>query len=144
IFFRSWEDYRKLRAYSGNNNHIIVVGGGYIGTELAAGLIQNETRVTFVYPEEVLGEKQFPEEITKEYEQPFREAGVQMMNGKRADSYRKDGDKIIVTLDDGQEIEGDALASGLGVSPRTDLAEESGLKVDDGVIVDQYLRTSDP
>lgn len=144
IFFRSWEDYRKLRAYSGNNNHIIVVGGGYIGTELAAGLIQNDTKVTLVYPDEVLGEKQFPEEITREYEGAFREAGVQMMNGKRADSYRKDGDKIIVTLDDGQEIEGDALVSGLGVSPRTDLAEESGLKVDDGVIVDQYLRTSDP
>lgn len=145
IFFRTWEDYRRLRKFAGNNNHIIVVGGGFIGTELAAGLIQNDTRVTLVYPDEVLGSKRFPEKVAQEYEEAFRDAGVQLMNGKRASSYRKEEEKIIVTLDDGTEIEGDAFVSGLGAPPRISLAEESGLKVEHGgVVVDKYLRTEDP
>lgn len=143
LFFRSWEDYRKLRDYSGDNRHVLVVGGGYIGAELAAGLVQNNTRVTLIYPDEVLGSSQFPEEIAKEYESAFKEAGVEMMNGKRAESYRTEADGLVLTLDDGSELNGDAIAFGLGVSPRLSLAEESGLKVDDGVVVNEYLTTED-
>ena len=144
LFFRSWEDYRKLRALSGNHQHILVVGGGYIGAELAAGLIQNNTRVTLIYPDDVLGSSQFPEEIAHEYEAAFKKAGVEMVSGKRVESYRKEDDGFALTLDDETELNGDAVVFGLGVSPRVSLAEESGLKVDDGVIVDEYLRTEDP
>nr|WP_268905329.1 FAD-dependent oxidoreductase [Carnobacterium sp. CS13] len=144
IFFRNWTDYRRLRELSGHNRHILVVGGGYIGAELAAGLVQNETRVTLIYPDEVLGSKQFPEEIAKEYEAAFRKVGVTLVNGKRATSYRKEDDKLTLTLDDGSELEADAIVSGLGVSPRVSLAKESGLTVEDGVVVDEYLRTEDP
>lgn len=144
LFFRSWEDYRKLRDISGKNRHVLVVGGGYIGAELAAGLIQNDTRVTLIYPDKVLGSSQFPDEIANEYEASFKEAGVKLVNGKRVESYRKEDDGFALTLDDGTELNGDAVVFGLGVSPRVSLAEESGLKVDDGVIVDEYLRTEDP
>lgn len=143
IFFRNWTDYRKLRKFSGNNRHILVIGGGYIGAELAAGLVQNQTNVTLIYPDKILGSKQFPEEIAKEYEAAFQKAGVTLVNGKRASSYRKEDDKLVLTLDDGTELEGDAIVSGLGVSPRVSLAKESGLKVEDGVVVDEYLRTED-
>ncbi|MBM6615495.1 FAD-dependent oxidoreductase [Desemzia sp. RIT804] len=144
IFFRSWEDYRKLRALSGNKKHVLVVGGGYIGAELAAGLIQNNTRVTLIYPDEVLGSSQFPEEIANEYEAAFKEAGVELVNGKRVETYRKEDDEFVLTLDDETELTGDAVVFGLGVSPRVSLAEESGLKVEDGVVVDEFLRTDDP
>lgn len=144
IFFRSWEDYRKLRAHSGDRQHVLVVGGGYIGAELAAGLIQNNTQVTLIYPDETLGASQFPEEIAQEYEAAFKEAGVKLVSGKRVETYRKEDDELVLTLDDETELNGDAVVFGLGVSPRVSLAEESGLKVDDGVIVDEYLRTEDP
>lgn len=144
LFFRSWEDYRKLRNYSGNNQHILVVGGGYIGAELAAALVQNNTRATLIYPDNILGASQFPEEIAKEYETTFKEAGVEMISGKRAKSYRMEDDSLVLTLDDGTELSGDAIAFGLGASPRLTLAEESNLKVDDGIIVDEYLKTEDP
>lgn len=144
IFFRNWTDYRKLRELSGHNRHILVIGGGYIGAELAAGLVQNQTKVTLIYPDETLGSKQFPEEIAKEYEAAFQKASVTLVNEKRATSYRKEDDKLVLTLDDGTELEGDAIVSGLGVSPRVSLAKESGLKVEDGVVVDEYLRTEDP
>lgn len=143
IAFREWSDYRKLRQFSGEDQHVLILGGGYIGSELAAALIQNQTKVTLIYPEETLGDKQFPDEIASEYEGAFREAGVKLLSGKRAESYSKQDDKLVVHLEDGTEVTGDTLVIGLGVSPRLSLAEESGLDVDEGVLVNEYLQTSD-
>jgi len=144
IVFRERSDYRRLREFSGNNQHVIIVGGGYIGSELAAGLIQNNTKVTLIYPDEVLGGSQFPSELAKEYENSFREAGVNLLNGKRAESYTKEDGKLTLHLDDETTVQGDTIVIGLGVSPRISLAEQSGLKVEDGVYVDEQLRTTDP
>lgn len=144
IVFRERSDYRRLRDFSGNNQHVVIVGGGYIGAELAAGLIQNNTKVTLVYPDEVLGSSQFPSELAKEYEDSFREAGVKLLNGRRAESYTKENGKFTLYLDDGSTVGGDTIVIGLGVSPRVSLAEQSGLKVEDGVYVDEQFRTTDP
>lgn len=144
IAFREWSDYRRLRNFSGNNQHVVIVGGGYIGSELAAGLVQNNTKVTLIYPDKILGSSQFPSELAKEYEASFREAGVELLNGRRAESYTKEDEKFTLLLDDGSTVEGDAIVIGLGVSPRISLAEQSGLKIEDGVYVDEYLRTKDP
>lgn len=144
ILFREWSDYRRLRDFSGDNQHVVIVGGGYIGSELAAGLIQNNTKVTLIYPDEVLGGSQFPSELAKEYENAFREAGVELLNGRRADSYKKEDGKFVLQLNDGSTVEGDTIVIGLGVSPRVSLAENSGLKVEDGIYVDEQLRTTDP
>lgn len=144
IAFREWSDYRRLRNFSGNNQHVVIVGGGYIGAELAAGLVQNNTKVTLIYPDKILGSSQFPSELAKEYEASFREAGVELLNGRRAESYTKEDEKFTLLLDDGSTVEGDAIVIGLGVSPRISLAEQSGLKIEDGVYVDEYLRTKDP
>ncbi|MGY0402146.1 NAD(P)/FAD-dependent oxidoreductase [Carnobacterium jeotgali] len=144
IAFREWSDYRRLRNFSGNNQHVVIVGGGYIGAELAAGLVQNNTKVTLIYPDKILGSSQFPSELAKEYEASFREAGVELLNGRRAESYTKEDEKFTLLLDDGSTVEGDAIVISLGVSPRISLAEQSGLKIEDGVYVDEYLRTKDP
>ncbi|SFB99635.1 NADPH-dependent 2,4-dienoyl-CoA reductase, sulfur reductase [Alkalibacterium subtropicum] len=144
IAFRSFEDYRKLRDVSGNNQHVIVVGGSYIGTELAANLKLNNTQVTLVYPQQVLGDTRFPLELAKEYEDSYRGAGVTLMHDSRADSYSKKDGKLVLELNNGETVEGDALVLGLGVKPRLALAEKAGLDVEDGVIVDEYFQTSDP
>lgn len=144
IAFRSWDDYRHLRNFSGENQHVIVVGGSYIGTELAANLALNQTRVTFIYPQEALGDNRFPKELAEEYEQVYRDAGIELISGTKAESYTKDGGSIVVTLENGSSITGDTLVLGLGVSPRYSLAKEAGLEVEDGVIADEYLCSSDP
>ncbi|WP_208560288.1 NAD(P)/FAD-dependent oxidoreductase [Marinilactibacillus kalidii] len=142
--FRSFEDYTKLRSLSGDNQHIAIVGGSYIGTELAANLALNDTKVTLIYPQSILGDNRFPEEIAREYEQTYVDHGIKMINETRADKYTKDGDTLVLHLNNGQRVEADAIILGLGVSPVLDLAEQAGLDLDDGVVVDEYLRTSDP
>lgn len=142
--FRTLENYKNLRTLAGKGKHAIVVGGSYIGTELAANLKLNETDVTFIYPQEKLSGNRFPEELALEYENRYREHGITLMSGTRAESYSISGDKLVVTLDNGQTVEGDILVLGLGVEPRLSLAKEAGLDVEDGVIADEYLRTSDP
>lgn len=142
--FRSYRDYLKLRDLSGENQHIAVVGGSYIGTELAANLALNNTRVTLIYPQTILGDNRFPEEIANEYEQTYRDNGIEMINDARAERYTKEGDKFTLHLNNGTTVEADSIILGLGVAPVLDLAKDAGLEVDDGVVVDEYLRTSDP
>ncbi|MFC6464234.1 NAD(P)/FAD-dependent oxidoreductase [Marinilactibacillus sp. GCM10026970] len=142
--FRSFEDYTKLRSLSGDHQHVAVVGGSYIGTELAANLALNNTKVTLIYPQNTLGDNRFPEEIAKEYELTYVDHGIEMISKTRAEKYTKEGDKLVLHLDNGNTVEADSIVLGLGVAPVLDLAKDAGLDVDDGVIVDEYLRTSDP
>lgn len=142
--FRELDDYLELRERSKANQHIIIVGGGYIGSELGDSLTQNDTQVTMVFPEEQLGEEMFPEELLEEYNRLFTDRGVELVSGKKADRYRREGDELVLELEDGTEITGDSIVIGLGVKPRTELAEKAGLEMaDDGVVVNEQLQTSD-
>lgn len=97
-----------------------------------------------VFPENQLGEDMFPEELLEEYNNLFIENGVKLMSEKEAKSYRREGDQLILILNDGSEVKGDTIVIGLGVTPRIKLAKESGLEMSDqGVVVNEKLQTSD-
>ncbi|MGL4247915.1 MAG: NAD(P)/FAD-dependent oxidoreductase [Lactococcus garvieae] len=145
LAFRDWSDYRRLRKFSGNGQHVVIIGGGYIGTELAASLAQNNTEVTVIFPEQSLGEGKFPEKIRAEYEEAFKENDVAILSGKTVESYDRKDDQLIVKTTDGAKITADTIVIGLGITPNIELAKTSKLDLaDDGVKVDEHLQTSDP
>lgn len=145
IAFRSWEDYRKLRKISGNGQHILVVGGGYLGNELAAALIQNKTKVTLVTPDSVLEQKRFPAQLAQEYEQLFSEQGVEIRHQARALSYEIHDGTVTLNLSTGDELQGDGVVIGIGAELNLEAAKVAGLRIDDyGLVVNQQLQTSDP
>ena len=113
------------------------------GAELAAALVQQGCEVSLVTPDPVLGGSQFPAQIASEYQKLFADAGVHLVTGHRVSSVRKH-ENAEVTLDDGIILEADDVVAGLGATPVTNLAEDAGLTVDNGVVVDEYLRTDDP
>ena len=144
VYFRTAADYRRLRELSGDGRHVAVVGGSYIGTEIAAALARNDTRVTLVFPDDVLGGSIFPAPIAATFEKSFEEARVELARGRRVESGTADDAGVHLVLDDGSTLDADAVVVGLGISPDDSLAADAGLDTDDGVVVDERLRTSDP
>jgi len=144
VYFRTFADYRHLRALADDRPHVAVIGGSYIGTEMAAALVQNDCRVTLITPDAVLREKVLPKGLAEVFQGWFEQAGVEVLASTRVTGGEVRDDGVVLTTDSGGEVEADVVVLGLGITPNTDLAREAGLAVDDGVVVDAHLRTSSP
>ncbi len=142
LSFRTAEDYRRLRALAKDVDRIAVVGGGYIGSELAAALVQNGVDTVLIHTGAVLGDAVFPAALAERFEKLFRDAGVEIVAGLKVAGGRADAEGVRLELENGDEVRADAVVSGLGIDVATDLAEQAGLTVEDGVVVDAQLRTS--
>ena len=141
--YRSAADYRRLRELADAGAHVAVVGGSYIGTEIAAGIVQNGARVTLVDPDEVVGGRMFPEDLARAFQQRFVDHGVELRTGRRVEQGVETDGGVVLTLDDGSVIEADAVVAGLGIEPQTGLAADAGLTVRDGIVVSSTLLTDD-
>ncbi|GAA4745827.1 NAD(P)/FAD-dependent oxidoreductase [Amnibacterium soli] len=144
VYFRTFADYRHLRALAEDQPAVVVVGGSYIGTEIAAALVQNGCRVTLVIPDSGLREGVLPADLASRFQSWFEDAGVEIVTDTRIASGEASEDGVVLTTEDGRTLEADVVVLGLGITPNTRLAEEAGLAVDDGVVVDEHLRTSSP
>ncbi|GAB3117589.1 FAD-dependent oxidoreductase [Janibacter alkaliphilus] len=141
VYYRTAADYRALAEVATAGSHVIVVGGGYIGSEMASALAQQDVRLTMVLDEQLVMAATFPEQLARRVTETFTERGVQVVHGTVADG-QVSGSGITVRLEDGSEHSADAMVVGIGVTPRTGLGEAAGLEVDDGIVVDDHLRTS--
>ncbi|MGA9715316.1 MAG: FAD-dependent oxidoreductase [Aeromicrobium sp.] len=146
VYYRTVADYRRVREAAQPGTHVVVVGGGYIGSEIAAALAQNEVQVTMVFPEDHPGAGRFPTEIAEQITARYAEAGVQLRAGTGVDGGTVSGDGMRLDLDDGSTLDADLVVIGLGLEPSTALAESAGLECSDdgGIVVDDHLRTSVP
>jgi 3-phenylpropionate/trans-cinnamate dioxygenase ferredoxin reductase component len=143
LYFRTADDYRKLRELSERSLDFIIIGGGFIGSEIAAALAMTNKRVTMVFPENGLGSRVYPAPLVEFLNSYYRENGITLHTSQTVKSVRTEGDKTIVTTGNGTELSADGVVAGLGIQPNIELPAEAGLKVDNGVIVDELLRTSD-
>lgn len=144
IHFRTREDYLALRRYAVPEAQIAVIGAGFIGSELAASLANQGCKVTVLFPGAGIGAGRYPPSLSNFLGGYYREHGVMLRAGVRVIDGRSLGDRVEVTLSDGTTVQFDAVVAGLGVTPNAELAAAAGLAVDNGVVVDAQLRTSDP
>ena len=141
IYYRTVDHYHRLRALAGDGVRVAVIGGGFIGSEIAAALQMNGCTVTLVFPDAGIGAKVFPAELSSFVNGYYRSKGVDVLPGEKVAEVGRAGDTgFRVVTSDGRSIDADAVVAGLGIIPRTDLAEQSGLPVDDGVLVDDRGR----
>jgi 3-phenylpropionate/trans-cinnamate dioxygenase ferredoxin reductase subunit len=136
IYFRTLDDYRALRGIAGEGKRVVVIGGGFIGTEIAAALTTNGCAVTMVVPEQWLNARLFPAGLGGFVTEYYRERGVEVLTGETVGSV----DGTSVTTGSGRTLEADAVVAGLGIVPDTELAEAAGLPVENGIVVDEYGR----
>jgi 3-phenylpropionate/trans-cinnamate dioxygenase ferredoxin reductase component len=126
IYFRTLDDFRSLHALAGEGKQITVVGGGFIGSEIAAALVGAGAKVTMLFPEDGIAWRVLPPDISHFVTDYYRARGVDVRTGES-----------IGSTDD---IAADAVVPGLGIVPNTELAEAAGLPVDNGIVVDEYGR----
>ncbi len=144
IYFRTAGDYRKLRALCERGSEFVVIGGGFIGSEVAAALAMKGKRVTMIFPSNGIGSHIYPPDLMAFLNSYFEVKGVKLLDSETVKSVRAKDGKTIVTTGKGIEIAADGVVAGLGLLPNTGLAEQAGLIVDNGIVVDELLRTSNP
>ncbi len=144
IYFRTLDDYRALRALCEKGQRFTVIGGGFIGSEIAAALAMNGKRVTMVFPDESIGSRVYPAALARFLVEYFREKGVEVLAGETVTGVGRAGERSTVTTGSGRRIEADGVVAGIGITPNTALAESAGLKVSNGMEVDELLQTSHP
>ncbi|MHA6793944.1 NAD(P)/FAD-dependent oxidoreductase [Pseudonocardia bannensis] len=143
-YLRRIEEADMLREVLVDGARVVVVGGGWIGLEVAAAARQRGAAVTVVTPrpplESVLGP-----EVAEVFADLHTEHGVRLRVGHGVETISPaDGRVAGVVLDNGDAVDAEVVVVGIGVTPATELAEAAGLEVDDGVLVNAALRTSDP
>jgi NADPH-dependent 2,4-dienoyl-CoA reductase/sulfur reductase-like enzyme len=140
IYYRTLDDYRRLRTFADGHARSVVIGGGFIGSEVAAALALNECPVTMVFPDPGVCARIFPADLTAFVTDYYRDKGVEVLSGESVTGIERDGDHVHVATGQGQTLEADVVVAGLGIQPNTELAEAAGLPVDDGIPVDEFGR----
>jgi NAD(P)H-nitrite reductase large subunit len=140
IYYRTVGDYRRLRAAAKPGQHFAVIGGGFIGSEIAAALATNDCRVTMLFPEDGICARAYPRALADAVTAYYRAQGVDVRTGMTATG----GSAQALTLSDGSTLKVDGVVAGLGIIPNVQLARDAGLEVDNGIVVNAHLQTSDP
>jgi len=144
IHFRTLDDYRALRRYATPGAAIAVIGGGFIGSELAASLSGAGCKVAMLFPGPAIGAGRYPDGLTAYLDDYFRERGVDVRCGVSVTGGEATDGGVELSLSDGEVLRVEAVVAGIGVASNATLAERAGLTVDNGIVVDAHLRSSDP
>lgn len=143
-YYRYLDDYEKLRARAAAGRKAVVIGGGFVGSEIAAALSLNKVEVTMVFPDAHLCSRVFPADLGRALSDYYAGQGVAIKAGDKPASIERRGEGFRVDTVAGLSLEADIVVGGIGIRPETGLAEAAGLETDDGIVVDGALRTSAP
>ncbi|MFL5675424.1 MAG: NAD(P)/FAD-dependent oxidoreductase [Chloroflexota bacterium] len=141
---RTRRDADAIRTAAAKAERVVVVGGGWIGTEVAASLRQGGAAVTVVMPDDVPLEKQLGVEVGSMVRDLHVEHGVEFVGARQVVGFGGRSSVEAVHLSDGSSLAADLVVVGIGATPRVELATAAGIEVSNGVVVDEHLATSAP
>jgi 3-phenylpropionate/trans-cinnamate dioxygenase ferredoxin reductase subunit len=144
-YLRSIDDSERIKAVLQREARIAIIGGGWIGLEVAAAARAAGAQVTLLEGAALPLLRVLGPEVATVFADLHRAHGVDLRTEISVTAIETDDDgAAVVRLGDGDGIAADLVVVGVGIAPNTALAEEAGLKVDNGVVVDEHLRSSDP
>ncbi|TLN23669.1 NAD(P)/FAD-dependent oxidoreductase [bacterium] len=147
VYFRTLDDYRTLRSWQGQGKRIGVIGGGFIGSEIAAALSINGEKAVMVFPEAGIGARLFPADLATFLNDYYSQKGVDVLHGLEIQAIDRHENGFILVSKDGQEVLVDHIVAGIGIRPNTALAQSAGVAIGGpetggGILVDEHLRTN--
>jgi 3-phenylpropionate/trans-cinnamate dioxygenase ferredoxin reductase subunit len=148
-YYRTLKDYQRLRQEAARGQRFAVIGGGFIGSEIAAALAMNGKEVVMILPEAGIGSRLFPSDLSAFLNDYYREHGVEVLINSTVTDVVTRGDRFTVATQNTaastkRELAVDGIVAGIGAQPNVELAQTAGLAVNNGIVVDPYLRTSHP
>ena len=142
-YLRTFDDAHMICTRSKNARRVAVIGGGFIGMETAATLRGRGLDVTLVFPEERVWKKVFTPEMSAFFEKYYRRKGVRILSGATVTGFEGRDNHVTRVLTDTEDtVEADLVVVGIGVLPATDIAEDTGITIHHGIVVDEYLTTN--
>ncbi|OGT85116.1 MAG: pyridine nucleotide-disulfide oxidoreductase [Gammaproteobacteria bacterium RIFCSPLOWO2_02_FULL_61_13] len=143
-YLRTAEDVEAIRKHVAPGANAVIVGGGYIGLETAAVLRSAGMNVTVVEMMERIMQRVTAPEVSAFYTRVHREEGVDIRCNLGVGAFEGQGRVEAVRCSDGTRLPADLVIIGVGIVPNVELARDAGLKAENGIVVDQHSRTSDP
>ena len=138
------DDYRRFRKWIAEKKHIVILGAGLVGCEFANDLLNLNCKVSIVAPEHTPLVKFVPQPIGRCLIDALSAQGVDWHLGKLAEAVNHTNDGLLLQLNDGSVLKTDGVMCAIGLRAASSLAQSADLNVDHGVVVDTYLRSSDP
>jgi 3-phenylpropionate/trans-cinnamate dioxygenase ferredoxin reductase subunit len=144
IYFRTLADYQRLSKLSETCQDFAVIGGGFIGSEIAAALAMNGKQVTMLFPEAGIGALLFPHDLSQFLNGFYQQKGVDVLAGELLTGLEVVKGRKVLHTQSGRELLADGVVAGIGLLPNLELAKRAGLQTGRGILVDEYLLTSQP
>jgi 3-phenylpropionate/trans-cinnamate dioxygenase ferredoxin reductase subunit len=144
IYFRALDDYFHLRMLTDRVEEFLIIGSGFIGSEIAAALAMTGKRVALAFPGGGIGGRLYPADLAEFLNGYYRDKGVRVLAREEVRSLERVGERTTATTSAGTKITADAVIAGLGIQPNVGLATAAGIAVENGIVVDDFLRTTNP
>jgi len=144
IHFRRLSDFRRARERSRRGDEFAVIGGGFIGPEIAASLAREGRRVSLIFSGASIGARLYPRPLANFLNVYFRKHGVDVRFNERVERIDREAGRLVVRTSADGDLTVDSVIAGVGIEPNVELARSAGLLVRGGIVVDETLRTSDP
>jgi 3-phenylpropionate/trans-cinnamate dioxygenase ferredoxin reductase subunit len=141
-YLRAFGNADGIREAAEGAARVVLIGGSYIGCEVAASLTARGTECTIVTMEEVVLSRTFGEEVGRWFHELLQSKGVEIHGGETLEAFEGEGNVKAVVTESGKVVEGDCVVVGAGVKPDVMLAKRAGLEVEDGIVCDETLQTS--
>jgi 3-phenylpropionate/trans-cinnamate dioxygenase ferredoxin reductase subunit len=144
LYYRTLDDYKHLRDLTSQGEHFGVIGGGFIGSEIAAALAMIGKKVSLLFPDTGIGAHIYPRGISDYLNAFFQQKGVEVLPGVKVQDLKKVGNRYQLISVDDDAIQVDGVIAGIGIVPNVELAEAAGITVGNGIVIDETLHTSSP
>jgi 3-phenylpropionate/trans-cinnamate dioxygenase ferredoxin reductase subunit len=141
-YYRKLNDYTEIREKVADRKKAVVIGGGFIGSEIAAALTMNKITTTLIFPGKTLCNKVLPSDLGEALVNAYRERGVTIDNEDVPVAFTKKNGVSSVLTKKGFSFEADIIIAGIGITPNIEIARNASLSVANGIIVDKFLQTS--